>query len=89
MTKKRNLIVPALVLGVLLAIVAVVYFVEPAGSLPSVLPGHEAGSAHHHIKHASPPQPSRPGASPSRGSRPSRPQVDLACPAPRPRLRGS
>ncbi len=51
MTKKRNLIVPALVLGVLLAIVAVVYFVEPAGSLPSVLPGHEAGSAHHHIKH--------------------------------------
>ena len=30
---------------------AVVYWVDTAGSLPSFFPGHEAGSAHHHIKH--------------------------------------
>ena len=51
MTKRRDLIVPAVVAGLLLLVVGVVYVVEPAGSLPSVMPGHEAGSAHHHIKH--------------------------------------
>jgi len=30
---------------------AVLYWIEPASSLPSFIPGHEAGSAHHHIKH--------------------------------------
>jgi len=30
---------------------AVIYWVEPAASLPSFFPGHEAGSAHHHVKH--------------------------------------
>lgn len=39
------------VLGVALIAVAVVYFAEPAGSLPSVLPGHLAGSKHHHTTH--------------------------------------
>jgi hypothetical protein len=28
-----------------------VYWIEPAKSLPSVLPGHQAGSSHHHVKH--------------------------------------
>jgi hypothetical protein len=51
MTKKRNLILPALVLGLAFMVLAVVYWAEPAGSLPSLLPGHEAGSGHHHIKH--------------------------------------
>jgi hypothetical protein len=41
----------AVVLGVALIVVAVVYWVEPAGSLPSFVPGHEAGSDHHHVKH--------------------------------------
>ena len=41
----------ALVVGVLLIVLAVVYWVEPAGSLPSFVPGHEAGSGHHHVKH--------------------------------------
>jgi hypothetical protein len=50
-TKRRNLIVPAVILGVLLLIVAIIYWVEPAGSLPSFFPGHEAGSSHHHFKH--------------------------------------
>jgi hypothetical protein len=51
MTKRRALIVPAAVIGLVLLAVAVVYFVEPAKSLPSFFPGHKAGSGHHHTKH--------------------------------------
>jgi amino acid permease len=51
MTKRPALIVPAIVLGVLLIVLAVVYFVDTADALPSFIPGHEAGSAHHHVKH--------------------------------------
>jgi uncharacterized membrane protein HdeD (DUF308 family) len=42
----------AIVVGVILIIVAVIYFVEPAKSLPFPnFLGHESGSTHHHIKH--------------------------------------
>ena len=41
----------AAVLGIALIVLAFVYWIEPASSLPSWLPGHEAGSSHHHIKH--------------------------------------
>ncbi len=41
----------AVVVGVALILVAVLYWIEPASSLPSFVPGHEAGSAHHHVKH--------------------------------------
>jgi hypothetical protein len=51
MTKRRNLIIPAVVLGIILLAVAVIYWVDPAKSLPSFFPGHEAGSSHHHVKH--------------------------------------
>jgi 1,4-dihydroxy-2-naphthoate octaprenyltransferase len=52
MTQYRKLLVAlALVLGVALVVVAAVYWAEPARSLPSFFPGHEAGSAHHHVKH--------------------------------------
>jgi len=37
--------------GIVLLIVAVVYFADSAANLPSFFPGHEAGSARHHIKH--------------------------------------
>jgi uncharacterized membrane protein HdeD (DUF308 family) len=48
----RRLIVPAAtILGVILIVVAIVYFAEPAKSLPSFFPGHQAGSTHHHTKH--------------------------------------
>ena len=51
----RKLVVPALILGVVLVAVAVVYFVTPEHSLPSFFPGHtSAGNAeadHHHTKH--------------------------------------
>ena len=49
--KRRTLIAPAVLLGVLLLVVAVIYFVDTASSLPSFFPGHQAGSGHHHAKH--------------------------------------
>ena len=51
MTKRRNLILPAVLLGVLLLALAILYWVDTADALPSFIPGHEAGSSHHHIKH--------------------------------------
>ena len=48
---RKWLVALAVVLGVALIVVAVIYWVEPAGSLPSSFPGHEAGSQHHHVKH--------------------------------------
>jgi len=51
MDQRRLLIVLAVVVGVALVALAVVYWVEPAKSLPSWIPGHQAGSAHHHVKH--------------------------------------
>jgi uncharacterized membrane protein HdeD (DUF308 family) len=52
---QRKLIIPAVVIGVLLVIVAIVYFAEPAHSLPSFFPGHVSGGSgeanHHHAKH--------------------------------------
>ena len=41
----------AVVVGIALLALAFVYWAEPAGSLPSWIPGHEAHSAHHHVKH--------------------------------------
>jgi hypothetical protein len=41
-----------IVLGVLFAVVGVVYLAKTAAQLPSFFPGHQAGSAHHHSKHA-------------------------------------
>jgi Na+/H+ antiporter NhaD/arsenite permease-like protein len=51
----RKLVLPAVLVGVLLIVVAVIYFVQPEHSLPSFFPGHSsAGSVeanHHHTKH--------------------------------------
>jgi hypothetical protein len=41
----------AVLAGLALLALAAVYWAEPAGSLPSWLPGHDAGSGHHHVKH--------------------------------------
>jgi hypothetical protein len=48
--RNRKLLV-AIVLGIVLIVIAAVYWAEPARSLPSFFPGHEAGSNHHHVKH--------------------------------------
>ncbi|MGI8419512.1 MAG: hypothetical protein ACR2LN_02600 [Candidatus Levyibacteriota bacterium] len=39
------------IIGLLLVIVAIVYFMTPASSLPSFFPGHQAGLSTHHYKH--------------------------------------
>lgn len=51
MQKRTNLIIPAIILGIIFLALAVMYFVEPAKSLPSFIPGHQSGSSHHHVKH--------------------------------------
>jgi Na+/H+ antiporter NhaD/arsenite permease-like protein len=54
-TNMRKLVIPAVALGVLLLVVAVIYFVTPEHSLPSFFPGHASASSaeanHHHTKH--------------------------------------
>jgi hypothetical protein len=51
----RKLVVPAVILGIVLLVVAVIYFVEPEHSLPSFFPGHASATSaeanHHHTKH--------------------------------------
>ncbi|HEY2201805.1 MAG TPA: hypothetical protein VGH56_07950 [Solirubrobacteraceae bacterium] len=51
----RKLMIPAVVLGIVLIVVAVIYFADPAKSLPSFFPGHVSASSaeagHHHSKH--------------------------------------
>ncbi len=39
------------ILGVVLLVVALVYFARPASALPSFFPGHTAGIARHHVTH--------------------------------------
>jgi NADH:ubiquinone oxidoreductase subunit 5 (subunit L)/multisubunit Na+/H+ antiporter MnhA subunit len=54
-TNARKLVLPAVLLGLLLVAVAIVYFVTTAHSLPSFFPGHVSASSseatHHHTKH--------------------------------------
>jgi hypothetical protein len=48
----RILTILALVLGVILIVVALVYWAEPADSLPGFFPGHSSAELdHHHFKH--------------------------------------
>jgi hypothetical protein len=49
--KHPALIIPAVVVGLVLIAIAIVYWVEPAHSLPSFFPGHDAHSTTHHLKH--------------------------------------
>lgn len=55
MVNNRALIPLAILAGVILLVIAGVYFAEPAKSLPSFFPGHvgtgSAEAAHHHVKH--------------------------------------
>jgi uncharacterized membrane-anchored protein YitT (DUF2179 family) len=51
MQNRRLLALVAIVVGVVLIAIAIVYWVEPAHALPSFFPGHQAGSNHHHTKH--------------------------------------
>jgi hypothetical protein len=51
-SRNRLLVPGAIALGTILIIVAVIYWAEPAKSLPFPgFLGHESGSNHHHVKH--------------------------------------
>jgi hypothetical protein len=55
MNWNRILVWLAVIVGLLLIAVAIVYWAEPAKSLPSFFPGHVGASSseanHHHVKH--------------------------------------
>jgi hypothetical protein len=51
MSNDRLITILAVVLGVVLIVIAIVYWAEPAKSLPTFFPGHQGGSTHHHTKH--------------------------------------
>ena len=51
MRNRRFWLIVLVILGVVFIGLAVYYWVTPAGSLPSFVPGHIAGSAHKHVKH--------------------------------------
>ena len=52
----RLLPILSLLAGGVLIVIAIIYAVEPAASLPAFFPGHVSATdpeaAHHHIKHA-------------------------------------
>lgn len=51
MRNARALIPLAIAAGVVLVVVAVIYWVDTAKALPSFFPGHDAHSTTHHVKH--------------------------------------
>ena len=51
MRNNRLLALLAALVGLILIAIAIVYWAEPARSLPGFFPGHQAGSGHHHTKH--------------------------------------
>jgi hypothetical protein len=51
MRNDRLLVLLAVLAGIVLIVIAVLYWAEPARSLPSFFPGHQKGSNHHHVKH--------------------------------------
>ena len=55
MSNSRAVVLLAVLVGVLLLVVAGIYFAEPAHSLPSFFPGHVGANSseygHHHVKH--------------------------------------
>ncbi len=50
-SRQKWLVAAAIAVGIILIAISVIYFVEPARSLPQFFPGRQAGSNHHHAKH--------------------------------------
>ena len=48
---KKLLMVGLVILGIALVVLAVYYWMTPAGSLPHFVPGYEAGVMSPHLKH--------------------------------------
>ncbi len=47
----KPIVLLSVVVGVVLVIVAVIYFIQPANALPSFLPGYDVTEIKHHYKH--------------------------------------
>jgi formate hydrogenlyase subunit 3/multisubunit Na+/H+ antiporter MnhD subunit len=50
--KIRPLTIVFLVAALVCFFIAVIYLIDTAAKLPAFFPGHDAGSSHHHVKHA-------------------------------------
>ena len=48
---KKTLEISALIIGIIFVIIAIYYWITPAGSLISYFPGYEVGSTIIHFKH--------------------------------------
>jgi hypothetical protein len=48
---KKLLIWGGVILGILFILIAIYYWITPAGSLPAFVPGYEPGVAATHFKH--------------------------------------
>ena len=48
---KKSFSIIAIILGIIFVILAIYYWITPAGSLASYIPGFEAGSTTVHFKH--------------------------------------
>ena len=49
--KKKTIVGISVLLGIVFVAIAIMYWVTPAGSLPTFMPGYEAGVAAVHVKH--------------------------------------
>lgn len=47
----KPLVAVTVVVGIILVIAAVIYFIEPARALPGFFPGHDITLKSHHYKH--------------------------------------
>lgn len=50
-SNRRLLMIAGIVAGVVLIVIALVYFISPASSLPVFFPGYNPALASHHWKH--------------------------------------
>jgi hypothetical protein len=51
MVNSKLITIGAAIAGLVFLVLAAIYWTHAAGSLPSFLPGYEAGSTHVHFKH--------------------------------------
>ena len=51
MSNNRWTVIAVGIAGVAFIAIAIIYFAEPAKSLPEWLPGNQTGSFHNHVKH--------------------------------------
>jgi hypothetical protein len=51
MKKHPAIVIAAVVVGIALIVIGIVYWIEPAKDLPGFFPGQDSHSTTHHLKH--------------------------------------